>query len=194
MRIDLKHFKLLKGQRQYYFVIALGVILVIVIFLIVIISFQGNTANTLPPTTPTSTPIPSYSPTVTHTNPDLHNLNIKAASNLVTREEARTPLSQSDMQSKAHILQLLPQGQNYGTVYASKNINIYYVQSLDLFDVDILTIDVASAKQEAENWFKQQGMSQQGICDLPLGFYLSGDSANILDNGNFIFNPLPDGC
>ena len=37
-------------------------------------------------------------------------------------------------------------------------------------------------------------MSQQGICDLPVGFYLSPDTANLIKNTNFIFNPLPDGC
>lgn len=198
MKNFLKKYRIPRGHREYYFVMLLGVILVIIVFLIMIISFQASDTTNVPTHriiySPTAPPITSPS-TIPHTRPPLlHNINIQAASELVTREEYRTPLSQPDAQAKANILKLLPSGQTYGTVYSSNNIDIEYLQSLDLFDVYILTIDVASAKKEAENWFKQQGMSQQGICDLPLGFYLSPDTANLIKNTNFIFNPLPDGC
>ena len=199
MKNFLKLFGILKGHREYYFVLALGLILVIVVFLIGVISLQGKNSNvsTTQTTPPSSSPSISILPspsTVAQTKPQLQNINIPAAYKLVTREEQRIPLSQSDAQAKTRILKLLPSGQNYGTVYSSDTVTIEYVQSLDLFDVSILTVDVASAKQEAENWFKQEGMSQQGICDLPVGFYLNQDVANSLKSTDFKFSPLPDGC
>lgn len=198
MRNVLKNFKLVKGRREYYFPIALGLILVIIVFLILIVSLRSNNATISTPQVVLSSPSPTQSEPspsiVAHTNPQLKNLDIPAAYKLVTREEQRIPLSQSDTQAKKRILQLLPLGKTYGTVYSSNNVTIEYVQSLDLFDAYILTVDVASAKKEAEDWFKQQGMSQQGICDLPLGFYLYSNVANMLKSTNFIFSPLPDGC
>src|SRR6185437_2512473 len=206
MRDIFKNFRVVKGHGEYYFVFGLAIILVIVVFVIVIISLQNNNSTEPPttisttqptaaptefPTTNTLTQIPLNPSPIVHTNPSLKNLNIQAASQLVTKEEDRIPLSQNDVDAKNRILQNLPSTQNYGPVYSSNNIDIEY---LDLFDAYILTVDVASAKKEAENWFKQEGMSQQGICDLPLGFILDSNTANLLQNTNFVFNPLPDGC
>lgn len=195
MKNFLKRYRIVKGHEEYYFVLALGIVLVTIVFLIAFIALQDTNSTLHKDQTSYSPPTPILlNPSTISTKPLLHNLNIKAASQLVTREEQRIPLSQIDTQAKNRILQLLPSGQIYGTVYSSNNIEIEYVQSLDLFDVYILTIDVASAKKEAEDWFKQQGMSQRGICDLPLGFYPSPDVANLLQNTNFLFSPLPDGC
>lgn len=190
----MNKFTIPKGQRENYFVIALALILVIIVIMIAAISIQQNEI-TKHSQSPTPTPVASeVNPTqAANTKPPV-TYKKDASIKLVRKEEQRTPLSATDAQAKAHILQLLPQGQDYGTVYSSNNITIDYVQALDLFKVEILTVDVASAKTEAENWFKQQGMSQEGICDLPLGFYLNFDIANILKTSNFTFNPLPDGC
>lgn len=193
----MNKFYLPKGKEEYYFVLALGIILVIIVILIGIISLTQTTPPvtnkeaTLPtPTLAATNNIPSQgvytNPPVTYTR--------DASVKLIQKEEQRTPLTDSDMQAKNNILKLLPEGQDYGTVYSSNNINIYYVQSLDLFKVEVLTINVASAKTEAENWFTNQGMSQEGVCNLPLGFYLNWDTANILRDSGFEFNPLPDGC
>lgn len=195
----MKRLSLIKGHKENYFVLGLGVILVIIVFSIAIISFQGSTQTSVNSPSAFSsnpslkvsvavspTPEPNTQPPITY--------NIPASQKLLAREEQRIPLLNSDTQAKNKILSLLPSGQTYGTVYSSNTINIQYVQSLDLFKVEVLTVDVQAAKIEAETWFKQQGMSQQGICDLPLGFYLSWDTSTILKQTNFIFNPLPDGC
>jgi len=190
----MRSFKLPRGKGEYYFILALGIILVIIVFGILVISFTQNPQPVQPSTqAPVTTSIYTQEAPTTTPQKKFH-LNINAASQLVTREEQRIPLSQSDEQAKARALTFLPVGQNYGDVYVSQNIDIYYVQSLDLFEVEIHTIDVAFAKSEAESWFKQQGMSQQGICNLPLGFYLGSEPASILQQDGYIFNPLPDGC
>jgi hypothetical protein len=188
----MKKLSIPKGQRQYYFVIILAIILVAITISIAVITYQSATQPA--PITPAVSLSPSpLMQSFTQTTVPLK-WNPQASKLLLHREENRTPLSVSDTQAKQRILKLLPAGQNYGTVYSSSDVNIQYVQSLDLFQVETLTINVSAAKNEAENWFKQEGMSQQGICDLPLGFYPNWASANILKQSNFIYNELPAGC
>src|ERR1700683_4641402 len=142
----MNSFKVQKGQKQYYFVIVLAIILVIIVILIAIISFtqQPQTNNR---TTQEISPPPAIQQIVQINTPVKNNQ--EASLTLLHREEKRTPLSASDNQAKEQILQLLPAGQNYGTVYLSQNIIIEYVQSLDLFEVEVLTINIAAAKREA---------------------------------------------
>ncbi|HSX08822.1 MAG TPA: hypothetical protein VLF93_01590 [Candidatus Saccharimonadales bacterium] len=190
----MKNFQIPKGKREYYFVILLAFILVLVIISIAYILIaqpqQNQTTNTTVQTTvsPTSIPVSIIQPnTPLKWNP-------QSSRTFLQKEEQRTPLSSSDSQAKARILQLLPAGQNYGTVYSSQNITIEYIQALDIFEVEIFTINVANAKIEAENWFMQQGMSQAGICTLPVGFYPDSATASILIESDYVFNELPDGC
>jgi hypothetical protein len=188
----MRNFQIPKGKREYYFVLLLGFILVIIVISISLILFtqpqQTQTNTTVQTTYPTLIPQSIFQPaTPLRWNP-------QASRTFLHKEEQRIPLSSSDAQAKAHILQLLPSGQNYGTVYSSQDIDIEYIQALDVFEVGVSTVNVAVAKQEAENWFKQEGLSQEGICNLPVGFYPSADTATILIQNNFVFNELPDGC
>ena len=54
--------------------------------------------------------------------------------------------------------------------------------------------DVELAKRAGTDWFIKQGMSQQGICDLPLQFYLNFDIQLQKPGLKSTFNPLPTGC
>jgi hypothetical protein len=49
-----------------------------------------------------------------------------------------------------------------------------------------------AAKKEAVDWLKTQGLSQEGVCNLPLMFYVSDKTTN--QTGGETFNPLPPGC
>jgi hypothetical protein len=108
--------------------------------------------------------------------------------------EHRIPLSKDDFYAKDKILQTLPPNEESGTVYQSKNVTIEYIGSADTFQAEILTTDIASAKSEAATWFSSQGMSQEGICDAPLSFYLNYQIKSQLGEEASSFNPLPDGC
>src|SRR5206468_11266738 len=87
----------------------------------------------------------------------------------------RLPLSQDDFYAKDKILQLLPANEQTGTVYQSQNVVIEYIATTDTFQAEILTTTIASAKSEAASWFISEGMSQQGICEVPLAFYLNNN-------------------
>jgi hypothetical protein len=108
--------------------------------------------------------------------------------------EHRIPLSQDDFYAKDRILQLLPQNEDSGTVYQSQNVVVEYIASSDTFQAEILTNDITSAKSEAATWFNSQGMSQQGICEAPLTFYLNNNIESGLGEQAKSFSTLPDGC
>jgi hypothetical protein len=117
---------------------------------------------------------------------------LKSQHRLIQTLKSRPPLSPSDLAAKKKIAALEPAGSEI--IYQSPDFTIYYVSSADFFQAEILTTDVTKAKQKAVNWFKSEGMSQQGICDLPIGFYLNYSISQQLQNSNVVFNPLPEGC
>ena len=79
----------------------------------------------------------------------------------------------TDEAAKERLLAQLPNGQHSGNLYQSSIVSIDYVQGPDLFQVEVLTTNVAQAKAQAVAWFEQKGFSQEGICHLPLSFYLN---------------------
>jgi hypothetical protein len=131
---------------------------------------------------PTASPSSESSPSVSPQN------------KLLDLIQNRRPLSQADSQAKAHILSLLPTGEDSGILYQNADITIEYNQSPDLFQVAIATNNIANAKSEASLWFQQHGVSQVGICDFPVSFYLNPQVMNIYRSQNRTFNPLPVGC
>jgi hypothetical protein len=176
-------------KNEDYFVIGLGVVLVFVVFGIVFVL----TSNT-----PSQQPAPRISPTP---RPILENFvipppiyNQRAQDRLLQKIVNRKPLVQSDTDAKAKILTLLPAGQKSGIIHQTNTITIDYTKSPDLFQVEIFTTNINSAKTEANNWFLSQGMSQQGICDLPVDFYLSWDVVQQLYGKYVSFSPMAPGC
>lgn len=105
----------------------------------------------------------------------------------------RRPLSEADMRAKTRILGTAEQAAS-GIVYQNTNIAIEYVKSADLFQVEILTAEIPAAKEEAIVWFKSQGFSNEGICALPVSFYLNFDIKTQLGKAANSFNPLPESC
>ncbi len=108
--------------------------------------------------------------------------------------ENRQPLSATDAKVKAKLLALLPDGQKAGIIHQSPNIRVEYILSLDQFNVEIVNTNIANAKKEGNAWFLEQGLSQKGLCDLPLRFYLNNAVFEQMPDIQDTFNPLPDGC
>ena len=79
-------------------------------------------------------------------------------------------------------------------VYQSPNVIIDYTRSADSFMAEIETINIDLAKKEANNWFLSQGMSQEGICNYPLQFYIGPQASLALQGKNIVFNPLAPNC
>jgi hypothetical protein len=176
------------GHKQDYFIILLGGILVIIVFAIVYISFTQLTPSAK------TTPLPTIQPTLSVSD----NLPViydnAAESRLAQKIQNRPTLAPADNHSKTTTLNTILHGFNSGVLYETDNIRIEYVQSADLFMGEIKTTNVVKAKAEATTWFLKQGFTQNGICNLPLMFYLDQEVSQALQGQDVVFSPLANGC
>jgi hypothetical protein len=176
-----------KQWNKYFSIIIAGVLAAIIISILVIILGNRNTTTHGIPI-----PTPSYSNPGTNTT--------TAASPVPTammnKPGNKPVLSENDTFAEDQILSFLPDGQASGIVYDSNIVRVYYDSNSDKFLAEILTEDIAGAKSEAVSWFESQGMSQQGICNSPVIFYLSPEVSQLykIQRQTIKFNPLPDGC
>jgi hypothetical protein len=185
----MKIFNKTLQKKEDYFVIAFAVILVIIVFSIVVILTSSSVAPQ-PKITTSISPAPTVESFVVP--PPIYNQ--RAQDRLLQKIVNRKQLAQTDAQAKAKILTLLPAGKQSGIIHQTNTITIDYTKSPDLFQVEIFTTSINSAKNEANTWFLSQGMSQQGICDLPVDFYLSWDVVEKLYGRYISFSPMAPGC
>lgn len=171
----------IKKERVLIIILAVTLMVVFAAIIFTLITVE-------PPEQPIDEQIPS--PIVTSISPRVK-YDKTAELQLLDRKENRKILSDSDIAVKNKIINL---SQNPEIVYEAQNIRIRYISSLNLFKIEILTVDVATAKTEGYTWFRSQGMSHEGICNYPVEFYLSYEVADILKSSNFIFSSVPEGC
>lgn len=160
-------------------------ILVIVVFFMLNFSQQQNNLDQnllLPTPLPTQT-ISKRKPPVLY-NQEKTNL-------LVERAQDRIQLSSNGTLVKERLIKKL-NGES-GDIYTSPKIRIEYIQAPDLFQAEILSTEITSAKEEAVNWMLSQGFTSEDLCNLPFSFYLSIQAKNSIKS-NEVFNPLPEGC
>lgn len=79
-------------------------------------------------------------------------------------------------------------------LYENDDISIGYYAKSDTFQVEIRTISINSAKEQAASWFNKMNFSKEGICKLPLVFYMNTQTGESLRDLNIKFNPLTPGC
>ena len=179
----------MKWKKEYYFVLVVAIILLAIMVTMIVILF-----NTRAPEKPAEILIPTSFPTNTPDTimpPISYDKN--AERSLLDRKENRRQLSDADIAAKNKILSLLT-SPDVEVVYESANIRVRYIESLNLFKIEILTTDASQAKLEGYNWFRSQGMSHEGICNYPVEFYLNHNVKSELRGRNFIFNSAPEGC
>lgn len=105
---------------------------------------------------------------------------------------SRPLLSDNDSSIRKDVLASL--GNKSGLLYESSLVRIEYIKTPDIFEGEILTINIESAKSQGVQWFLSKGMSKEGVCNLPLSFYLNYNVTQQLRGKNFEFNTLPEGC
>jgi hypothetical protein len=171
-------------------------LLFLILFPIGLFGLKGFDTKMVPPIPPTSTPQPArtsdnqLSP-VESTYPTIDQTS-DPEKRLIDKVANRVPLSAQDRQARNKLL-TIDQSQT-GSIYETSAYTIEYIQSPDLFKVEIMTPDITSAKKQAVQWFISKGFTLQGLCDLPLSFYLNFDIAKQYRDGQVKFNPLPEGC
>lgn len=76
-------------------------------------------------------------------------------------------------------------------LYRTTHYEIEYITGFDFFFVNINLGDPEAAKTDAENWFKDFGLAQEDLCDLPVRFLIREPA---LYDANPGFSTLPNGC
>lgn len=107
------------------------------------------------------------------------------------RIESKKSLSTTDLNVKKKIINTSSQS---GIVKESIDFKVEYIKSADSFMIQILNNDTNQTKIAAVNWFLNLGMSSQGICNLPLVFYLSPQVTDYYRKNNLQFDPIPNVC
>lgn len=176
-------------KEKYILFAGAGVLLTLLIAIPIILYTQKSSPETASPSpvptsfisNPTSpTPKPIY--------------DTEKQTKLLEKVESRQSLSNNDVSAKNKLLSFLPTGKESGLIYQSSNVSIEYIASPNIFQVEILTVDIAKAKKEAVDWFRLQGLSQTGICNYPVQFYLNFDVKKKLNGSAIKFSPLAEGC
>lgn len=106
--------------------------------------------------------------------------------------KTRPTLSTNDSQIKAKLITSL--NNQSGILNQTNTYILEYVKTPNVFQIEILVTDFDKAKTDAVDWLESKGFSFEGICKLPVMFYLSKDVANQLRDQNIKFDPLPEGC
>lgn len=173
--------------KRYKIIIGIvGTILLLLIIGLVMIAFQAVTPPEESQPTPTLVPSPT---TVKQVLFDKES-EMLLLDKLINRET----LAENDAAVKSRILTNLPAGKTSGVVYQSGIVRVEYILPVDEFKAQILSTSIDQAKKDAVQWFQQQGMSAQGICALPLNFYLQTNVARYLKENQIVFNLLPNEC
>ncbi len=184
----------MSNQVKLLLVVILGISIVLIV--IQLISKAGQTMQqkieipqdrTLP--TPRETPqFPTASPV---TAPAVE-FSKEGSDKLLEIVRTRPPLEAEDQTAKRELLISL--GNKSGVLSKAANYQLEYVKAADVFQVEILSEDINKAKVDALAWLKEKGLSSNGLCKLPVTFYLNYNIAQNLRGSGLVFNPIPEGC
>lgn len=116
----------------------------------------------------------------------------KGVEKLLLEATTRPTPSQNDTQLREQLIHGL--GDRSGTLLQTSTFNLEYVKAPNDFEVEIKTTDVSQAKLDAIAYFENKGFTNDGICKLPLMFYLNQEIAQEYRQTNQIFSPIPDFC
>ena len=156
--------------------------------LLIFFSFQQNQTNNQQENA-TISPIPTRTPS--SISKDVQ-YNSEESKKIWGRVKNKATLSIQDAQAKETLLKDSLKASDI--VYESENVQLYYISTFDFFQAEIITQDINAAKQEAVSWLESYGLSQQGICNLPLIFHLNSSVEQSLRGKNIIFSPIAEGC
>ncbi len=169
-------------------------ILIIVLFFILVVIllvvFLFRTSGRIQP-------IPSATPTSSPQIVDrLSNQRVKysasATKKMLDNLNNPKPLSVQDQSTRERLINSL--GNKSGVFVQNTLYHIEYVKAANQFMIEIKSTDIQVAKTEAVEWLIQQGFSQEGICNLPVVFYLNSQVSRQLSGQDIIFSPLAEGC
>lgn len=174
-------------MKQKIIIIITGIIagILIVTIALQIPNSAVRTSTEIPTAIPSSIPISSIPAKVPY--------NSNAVNKMMNIVNKRPALSDTDKTAKQALISGIsnPDGE---TVYANSEFRVLYIRGLDLFQVEILSTNIQQAKTDAVNWLEASGISAQGVCNIPVTFYMNENVLNQLQGQNTQFSPIPDSC
>lgn len=81
-----------------------------------------------------------------------------------------------------------------GVIISNTRFEISFIPTFDLIQVEIKASDFKNAKKEATGYLLGQGLTQQGLCDSPVMFYLGFDISQEVKKSGETFSSLAEGC
>ncbi len=129
---------------------------------------------------------PSATPTITPTVEKFSYLP-EETDRMLEYVKKELPLSQQDTIVRRRLIAQV--NNESGILYETQDFIIEYVKTPDVFMVGVKSEDIENARKDATDWFFKQGISNQGICRLPVVFY-----PQFVPLKKTPFNPLPVGC
>lgn len=176
-------------SKKTLFLILGLVVIIIVLFLLSLFSAPDQTLTPTPSPSTFSNPRLPAEPLTSEKDKAYRTQDLEKDFKRLTEKQT---LAGQDLVIRNRLLSSLNGASGY--LAQTDKYRIEYVKSPDLFMVEILSIDAENAKVDAENWFRDQGLSKQGICGLPVSFYLNSQVLRFFEENNIFFNPIPEGC
>lgn len=167
------------------------VILMLLILLVKVFFTQNNPPQVPTPIFSPSPRTPALSDTISRAQNN-RAVSPEAVEKDVERIKSKKELSEADSAIRKKLIDTL--GNKSGILNETSDYRADYTKAADEFMVEILSNNFDSAKKGAVDWFKGKGLSDAGICNLPLVFYLSPQSDQFLRESNLQFNPVPEEC
>lgn len=168
-------------ENKYVLIISIGLLGL----LMIAIGLQ-NQPNSLRKNVQPS-PYPSDESITPIDNPPVED-NIQQTKKMMDFIDNRRPLSRTDQQARNKLIT------KTNPLQETADFSAEYVSAPDEFMVEIRTKNLDKAKKEAAEWFQNQGFSNEGICHLPIVFYINYEIAQSLRGMHIQFDPLPPGC
>lgn len=136
--------------------------------------------------------VPQPSPSIQASITPFNSLQIESFDKDYQRITSKKELSISDQKVKNKLIASL--GNKSGILTQTNTYKIEYLKSPDYFMAELNSSEIETTKSEVIDWLKQQGLDAQGICNLPLVFYLGQEISANFRSSNLEFNPNPQGC
>ncbi len=165
-----------------YTLIFLSVLIMIAIIVGMLASYNNKDLSNI-------TPPPLPSPVISMTTPTLPPQ--QSIESLVNRVNNKKPLDTSDDTIRKS---LITKANQNGLVIHTNDYNINYSKDANVFQIELLTQDITPAITKAISWFRDLGMSNQGMCNLPLIIYRDPKAFNPNLKAGMEFYSLPFTC
>ncbi len=165
----------------------------ILIFILIIVGVTFLESLKKPPSSITTFPTPTSVVSQRRIQDPIVNYDKEASDRLLDIARTRpTPIDEQDKVIRSRLLASV--GNESGTIANTPSFRLEYVKAPNSFEVEIKTTEITNAKIAALEYLRLQGLSEDGICKLPLMFYLNFDVSKTLRNTTEPFSPLPDFC